>query len=390
MTMKCTFVIMLCIILSSFSQLPPSPPIFSWDTVPLFMHAGNTSGPLNETAAKYMSSFPLVTTNAETGNNGSHAPCGNMEICEEDRIISALQQIRSYNNQTRTLFYLNSVLLFPPYRLYNNFIGENEKYLLHDKNGNLIYLKQCKSKSPNYTVFDLSQSKTRLFWLNTVKYALTKYKGVVDGIFADRANNQSHSVQLCNITQSKYNKWNLGHELMLQEAMDLVYSINSERGIIIGNNADIGIVNGRMFEMFETYNYNTGQNLKQLMNENGKRITEVHEDQCTFYSAKYNQSLAAYLIASYKYSYYGCTQGFTLQKGWDIIWQNQDYFKPLGEPLMNATFDNNTQIYHRKFGKGVNVWLDSQWLKPCILWSDGSITGNKIDCDTYNMKRSNT
>ena len=43
------------------AAIPSSPPDFSWETLPLFMHSGNGSGPLSTTTADYMSRFPIVT-----------------------------------------------------------------------------------------------------------------------------------------------------------------------------------------------------------------------------------------------------------------------------------------------------------------------------------------
>ena len=75
-----------------------------------------------------------------------------------------------------------------------------------------------------------------------MKYALTKYPGVVDGIFADRARSTaSDNLNCINWTQQHATDWQ-------KEAMSLVYSLNKDRGIVMYNNADFKTVNGRMFE----------------------------------------------------------------------------------------------------------------------------------------------
>ena len=196
----------------TLSTLPPSPPPFSWDTIPLFIHAGNETGSLNKTAAKYMATYPLATIE-KMQDEDANLVCnpGNGKICEEDRIIQALKQIRSYSDDTRTIFYLNSLLNFPQYNLSTQFFGENEKYLLHDQNGKIVLWTQCAAKSPNTTVFDLSYNETINFWLDTVKYAMSKYPGVVDGVFADRGNTDiTQSAHCINITKEKQQAWNQG------------------------------------------------------------------------------------------------------------------------------------------------------------------------------------
>eukprot|EP01084_Bolivina_argentea_P265381 449817_1 len=339
-----------------------------------------------------MASFPIATLpKFQGGPNGHIHFCNNSinMICEEDALIMALQQIKSYNNNTRTLFYLNTYLNFPYYNLSTYFYGKNEKYLLHDNNGNLVWWSKCYPSRPNVTVFDLSQNETRNLWLSTIKYALTKYPNVVDGIYADSARAKLQDDLGCyNWSQQQINQWNQGHILLIQETMNIVKTINPHRGIVIGNNADINGVNGRMFESFRTNDSRAlppGNDLNVLMNDNGIRITEVHDDKCNCLngSFQYNQTLSAYLIGAYKYSYYGCSNGFGLQNDWDEIWQNIDYYKPLGEPIMNATFNNMTRIYYREFNKGVKVWLDEQWQFPCISWNDGSFTGKIVDCKNY-------
>eukprot|EP01083_Nonionella_stella_P057743 151465_1 len=90
------------LILGVSSTLPPSPPPFSWDTIPLFIHADYWHGPLNDTAAEYMSSFPLATIEKGQGQDYSNPICS--EPCAEDKMIAAGQKIRSYSNDTRIIF----------------------------------------------------------------------------------------------------------------------------------------------------------------------------------------------------------------------------------------------------------------------------------------------
>eukprot|EP01084_Bolivina_argentea_P026480 49264_1 len=381
------------------AELPPSPPRWSWDTIQLFIHGANNTGPLNETAAKYMSSFPMATIE-KFQDATNHPICDptSTQLCEEDRQLLALKQIRSYSADTRTIFYINSMLNFPQYNLSTEFSGVNEKYLLHDQNNKIIWYGNCGDiggdGSANTTIFDLSQIETRNIWLNDVKYILTNQPGVVDGLFIDRANVNISNLTFCiNITDEKQKQWNDGNKLLAQSTMNLIKSINNDRGILIINNADIEGVNGRMFENFQTNdswasNTENPNDLIELLNDNGVRITEVHGDRAnynTYSSPIYNKTLAAYLIGVGKYAYYACTSGWDFEagSGWDTMWQNPDYYKSLGPPVKNATYNNATKTYFRQFGSGTKVYLDVQWKHPCIKWSDGTITGNTTDCERY-------
>eukprot|EP01084_Bolivina_argentea_P293515 504818_1 len=375
------------LIVNCITTLPPSPPPFSWDKIPLFMHAGNESGPLNETAAKYMSRFPLATIE-KMQDQYANPICtlNSTKACEEDRIIAALKQIRKYSQDTRTIFYLNSLLNFPQYNLSAQLFA-NEKYLLHDQNGKLVWYSQC-ANGPNTTVFDLSQNETITMWLNTIEYAMTAEPGVVDGAFVDRGNTNMSSYAHCiDISKQKMEQWNQGHIYMLEQTQKLISSINKERGILIVNNADINGANARMFENYrynDTWSVNGVTNdLINVMNEKGKRISEVHGDKANYGGFIYNQTVAAYLIAAYEYSYYACTNGWTLQSGWDKMWENTDYNKALGVPVGDAVYNNVTKVYYREFKSGTKVWIDLEWNYPCVKWSDGTITGNATDCAKY-------
>ena len=66
--------------------LPDEPPPFSWETVPLFMHSQNQSGPFNETALKFMAQYPLITI------GGGHDR-GVHKCCNEEKVVVAARGI---------------------------------------------------------------------------------------------------------------------------------------------------------------------------------------------------------------------------------------------------------------------------------------------------------
>ena len=356
-----------------FSTLPPSPPSFSWDTIPLFMHAANQSGPLNDTAAKYMATFPIATVEKFQDSPDGTVCTSTNEECEEDKIIAALKKIRSYSSGTRTIFYLNGAINFPQYKLALQFTGENQKYLLHDKNGKLCH------HSGNGTFFDFSQNETINFFLDTVKYGMTAGgDGVVDGLFLDQGNKMLSTTEGdCIVTAEFAKAWDNGHVYVEQQTQKLITSLNKDRGILIVNNADVSGVNARMFEKFQPGNETT------FINEKNNRISEVHGENCVYGSSNYIRTVTAFLIGAYEGAYYAYSEGWTLQSGWDELWECKDCHKALGEPLGDASYDSKTKIYSRAFKSGTKVYIDSDWNYPCIKWSDGSITGSTDNCKRY-------
>eukprot|EP01084_Bolivina_argentea_P265379 449815_1 len=363
-----------------FAVLPPSPPVFSWDTLPLFVHVANQGGPLSTTQAQFMASFPLATIDKKQDVAKNKTSCTLGINCEEDKIIDALKQIRSYNNSVRTIFYLNTILNFPQYNLSSLFFENNASLLVHDRFGNLVWDSGCGGGEgkKNTTIFDLAQPLAQTYWLNTIKYALTKYPNVVDGAFGDRANgNLKQAVPCYNFTSEHVNKWNDGHYQLMQETMELILSINPERGIFITNNMEINGTNARMYENFD------GTQVVDLLNDamQNERIIEVHD-----YPQQHslNQTVTAFLISAYDHSYYASTNGWTTTNGWKHVYP--EYINPLGAPLGNATLNkyNNITAYYREFEHGVSVWLEQNGKHPCIKWNATYFTGKIEDCRLYN------
>ena len=83
-------------------------PKFSWDTVPVYIHMCNASGPFSQTAAQHIARFPLVTVEKGQGYNSSIYPYNTSHA--EIKIAEACSQIKSINSSIICLFYYNSVL----------------------------------------------------------------------------------------------------------------------------------------------------------------------------------------------------------------------------------------------------------------------------------------
>ena len=88
---------------------PPPPPFvpgpypsvkFSWDTVPVFFHSDNVTGPWSEESLRIIAKYPIVTTEKYTGpHGGSEKGPGNSTAvcCEEDRMLAALTAVKAHN-----------------------------------------------------------------------------------------------------------------------------------------------------------------------------------------------------------------------------------------------------------------------------------------------------
>lgn len=120
--------------LTKVQSIPPNPPRFSWDTLPVFIH---TYDPLhNETTARYFARFPLVTMAGFAGQSDCCTVL-NKTCCNEGRFPSFARAVATADSspegkKTRVLFYQNTLINFPQ-TLLSNIIPE--KYLLHDSKG---------------------------------------------------------------------------------------------------------------------------------------------------------------------------------------------------------------------------------------------------------------
>lgn len=337
------------------------------------MHAANESGPLNDTVAAWMARYPLVTIEKIQAIS---ADPPNKQA--EEKIMAALDKVKAINPNTRGLFYLNTILNFKQYSLADRFFA-NEQLLLHDASGRLANLSL---RGNHLTIFDLSSEAARRLWLETIDDALTKSK--IDGVFADRGRARAEiDLRSINLTEAKRAIWNEGHAMLIRELMMLVSERRPQTGIVIPNGADFVGVNGRMFESIrcnDTHSVPPNNDILALQaEEQAGRIAEVHSDNCSPGTSAFNVSLAAYLVGAVNYSYYGCTEGWTVQSGW-LIWP-AEYSKPLGAPLAAGVLKNGT--WTRSFAKGTRVWLDQVncvWSRPCIHWGDDTWTGKHQDC----------
>ena len=162
----------------------PRPPKFSWDTMPVFIHGSNQSGPINAEAIALMGKFPLVTVEKFQGPcANSHDPLPTPACDQETLIIDALKQVKAINPNISTIFYYNSVLDFPQYKLHGMML-KDPSLMLKDRDGKTV-LMRCPAPTRTCDVFDFSNAKARALFISECVNA-TK-SGYVDGCFLDRA-----------------------------------------------------------------------------------------------------------------------------------------------------------------------------------------------------------
>jgi len=328
-------------LLVSRGSAEPSQPRFSWDTVPVFYHSCNFTGPYTDEAVKIMAKFPMVTI--EKGQ-GVQDPDDSRYA--EDKIIDTLRRVKAIDSNISTIFYYNSVLDWPFYKLHEDFL-QHPEWWLRNSDGT-----ECRSNGdgsfPNHTnmlSFDFAQAGARDLWADTCINA-TK-SGVVDGCFSDRANGHP-----CNAGSD----YKAGHKQVHQ---DLQKKLGN--GVLISNNVVIDGVGATMIEFFKA----DESDIQKVSSAAAKGVLmQAHDHACS------TDSLAAFLIGAGERSYYACTSGWKVQADpIEEAWK-PEYDKPLGQPQGLAV--KLGDVYHRHFvsiaGTTV-VKFDASKNKGSIEWA---------------------
>ncbi|XP_065835479.1 uncharacterized protein [Oscarella lobularis] len=325
------------------SRVDARMPTFNWDTVPVFNHMGNESGPFNDAAVRILSRFPLVTFEKSQGIRES-------SCCAEDKIIAAAKQIKAVNSSVHTIFYLNSVIDFNQYHLHEEFSQRPNLYL-RNSSGNIVEI-PIGNSTPHYNVFDFSQEEARQLWSAV---CISAYKtGYIDGCFADRAGEKNFRDN--KLTLEKEAAYRSGHDKVLQ---DLQKALGDN--VLIANNYLLSDVGATMIEAFRSNEESIELLQKAVMQ---KKLVEVHAG---YYDSCENitDTLAAFLIGAGEYSYYACSAAWSVNADW-LVW-HPEYDKPLGKPLGLAVKEG--EVYTRRFASGTTASFDISTNKGDIRWA---------------------
>ena len=381
---------MLWVLQYVLAMLPASPPAFSWDTLGsmVFMHSGNSTGPLNNATALWMSRFPLVTMAGFHGDG----------CCLEEHITQFASSVKAANATTTVLYYQNTLINFPQTALSQ---AVPPSLLLHDNNGRLVYLGGCGAHhaAPNHTLYDHTQPAMQALWSDNVAQVVAANPGLVDGVFCDRSGDIATVLAKdlsCYAFDANFaQRWNRGHWQAVADTQAALNGLINGSAIVVGNHAEPeasmrlahnGSWTAKMYEHFVPQRQGyvpDGDQLTALQGDT-QLIVEAHVDFCTFDGELYNSSLAAFLIGATAYDYYACTKSWGFSQGWDK-W-SADYDRPLGVPTGAAV--RTATGWRRAFASGTEVWLDvedqtnSSWGSSCIKWADGHVTksGNVSLC----------
>lgn len=408
--------LLLCLVCCRFSAATALQPAFSWERVPRFWHAGNASGPLNDTLVNFVASKGWAMATIEKMQAQGASPKSQQA---EAKIVAAARQLKAASPTLPVIFYLNSVMDWPQYDLHAE-LAKRPTLWLHDDNGQPIVIHKpgcapANSSSCSVHVFDHAQPQMRELFLGVLQRA--KASNVIDGCFLDRGNTNATAgaggAHGWRMGASRKAAWDAGHMEVLQLAGRLFSD-----GVVLGNNADFSGVNGRMIESFgNDFQDNWGGLLADiaLLQHEAKLGTflEVHGESrpglgrpsppgssskaCT--QEVFNITLAAFLVGAGERAFYACTAGWTAQAGWDE-WHHE-YDLQLGDPVGMATHEEMSSgndaaetglagnlplhtfkrsFQHARVELNVTGANATTAVTACVCWESGWITGPELPC----------
>eukprot|EP00051_Salpingoeca_urceolata_P009001 m.110546 g.110546 ORF g.110546 m.110546 type:complete len:386 (-) comp16053_c0_seq2:194-1351(-) len=352
-------------------------PSFSFEKLPLFWHAANSSGAFNDTLINFVTNRRWSMATIEKFQAAAVAPD---QQRAEDKIIAAAKQLKTKMPELPVVFYLNSVMDWTEYDLHA-YLTQHPDLWLRSQSGDFAYINVPGSTSKIH-VFDLANPTMQQVFLDVLRKA--KASGYIDGCFLDRGNTNATrgtgGAHGWNLTAAKAAAWDRGHAFVLSEAGKIFSD-----GVVIGNNQDYSGVNARMFEMFGKHDLLA--DVEAVLAEDGSRFLEIHGEPVTTNHLDqacpddvFQQTLAGFLVAAHNKSYYACTNGWNVQAGWDQ-WRVEYDFE-LGDPLgaaQRSSAPAGATTFKRSFASGTKVVLtvgpNNSHLLPCTCWGNGHITG---------------
>jgi len=338
-------------------------PEFSWDTVPVYIHFGKSSGPLTEAELQFVARTSRFVC-FEKGHGVRRFGSTEKGIAHDARRLKAL------NSRIKVLFYWNGFLNYPLYEACREF-KKHPDWIFRDKQGNLLY------KVRRLEQYNLLSADFRRWWASIAGKAVSEYG--CDGIFMDAVNQAKRPLWM-------QKGWGKGNEHLLTQAVaDMMHLANKRMGddaILLYNGLrtlDRGRettgreylphADGAMVEHFGAFHSRSRESIardiqavaragkagkivvvkgwpdpefnwlnKTKMKLPPQQLAREARDKITF-------SLACFLVAAQENAYFCYSWGYTERHG--SLVDYPEFHKPLGKPRGDATSSGWT--YTRSF-----------------------------------------
>jgi hypothetical protein len=354
------------------ASLVSARPNFSWETLPVFFHGANVSGPWSVAASKQISRFAMATNEK---SHGMQLPGGGSQS-EEIGGPAACRQINAENTTTDTFFYLNSVIDWPfNFKLHGMMIT-NPSWRLKNTSGG-----DCRGPGDNW-LYNLTNDEMRAAW---VAECVTAAKNGCTGCFIDQAN-VAQGIQTWPASSPVAMAYRIAHLATLTELDAALapiggYSIYNHLGVTTYNTSAMMIEDFAGTEKCIT-TLQTVASRGLTVQAHAGNFPEGNTPAGTCVHGDTN-SLAAFLIGAGNYSYYHCGWGHA-RTGWPSVpdpaldWL-PEYDLALGAPLglakrqPSSVSGANASLWRRAFASGTHVEFDGGNGKGAIHWASGLV-----------------
>jgi hypothetical protein len=356
-------------------------PYFSWDTVPVYIHFGKSSGPLSDSELKFVaqvSDFVCLEKGHGRGRSGS----------TEKGIAFDAKRLKELNPRMKVLFYWNTFLNYPLYDACQT-VAKHPQWIFRDKKREPIY------KTGTLEQYNLLDPEFRQWWAKIAGQAVTEYG--CDGIFMDAVNQAKRPIWM-------KRGWGEGNEDVLTRAVaDMMRLANGQMGedaLLVYNGIRsmdptgttagteyLPHASGVMVEHFTAFqsqsNDSIAADIKAITTAAamGKTVVVKGWPDPTFNwtdkekmripsnvladeaRKKIVFSLACFLIAAQENCYFSYSWGWREQHG--SLVDYPEFHKPLGEP--KGQVEREGWVYTRSF-EHASVWVDLADRKAKIDW----------------------
>jgi hypothetical protein len=358
-------------------------PVFSWDTVPRYMHVRKTTA-FTDKEIEYLATFPLITFEKTTGMKDAGST--------EEGTLAAAKAVKKVNPRTKILYYRNILVHYPLYQA-DDELGSIQGALLADKKGDT---KLVRGKGAAY---DLSNKKVQEWWLDNAK-EVCRF-GYIDGLFVDGNIKVLEEGYLRkNVGGEKKDSIEKAYHRMMKK---LPYIIGRDKlilaNIIRARFDDAGLDYLRYFDgsYVEGFEHAVGRGVsreeymakgikaiqtaarrgkiiaftmgmgKEVETEMGIDESRIELSDAVTVQQRFTYALALFLICADEQSYFLPHDGYGVDRNRSQFWMKEmpEYSRPLGPPKAKAK--KSGWIYTREF-EHASVRLDIENEQAGIVW----------------------
>ncbi|TWU44377.1 Alpha-L-fucosidase [Novipirellula aureliae] len=354
-------------------------PAFSWDTVPVAFHFGNSPALLTEAEAKFVatrSNFICLEKGHASGQFKD----------TETGIEMEARQLKALNPDMKVIFYWNAFLDYPMFQAHQEY-QQHPEWWLKTVDGQVDIKPNTRLEMKRY---DLSNPEFRDWWAGVARKAVVE--GSCDGVFMDAFPQVASPDNIPLWGQEKYDAIQQGLKEIIWETRQKI----GEDKLIVYNGIrstptwQVGYdypehTDAAMIEHFGHFNSGSKEcMLKDILEmeracKNGRIVVFKGWSGFTFIDGAFMRKslaekqeiarksitfpLAAFLVGAQENSYFIYNWGYRMEMGC-LEWY-PEFDKPLGEPLGDMVREGWT--LRREF-EHASVWVDLESKDAKIIW----------------------